>query len=231
WMVTNLGRYLPGKIWQLSGLAVYMRQRRQAGGIALVAALVSQILILATGAGLGLAVAGGWLASGRLPVSIAAVGLSLVGLAVLLRPDMIRRLAEWITVRVGEETPQEADLSRGILLRASAGLVLCWAVYGIGLWCLWRGVGGIGGPDPVLWTGIFAAAYVVGYLALFAPGGIIVREGVLVALLVEVAVVSGPVAAGIAIAARLLAVATELLAVGIAWGLPGGGQYPEVRSE
>ena len=57
------------------------------------------------------------------------------------------------------------------------------------------------------------------------------REGVLVALLIEVAAVSGPTAAGIAIAARLLAVASELLAVGVAWILPGGDRYPEVESE
>ena len=220
WMITNLGRYVPGKIWQLSGLAVYMRQRSQAGGVALVAALVFQVLVLATGAGLGLAVVGAWLAHGRLFVSVAAIGLSIVGLGVLLRPDVIQRLAAWVSVRVGEVVPPKAELGRGVLLRGSASLVLCWAMYGFGLWCLWRGVGAIGGPDPLLWTGMFAAAYVVGYLALFAPGGIIVREGVLVALLVEVAVVSGPTAAGVAIAARLLAVTSELVGVGVAWGLP-----------
>jgi len=219
WMITNLGRYVPGKIWQLSGLAVYMRQRSQAGGIALVAALAFQVLVLATGAGLGLAVVGAWLANGRLFVSAAAIGLSTVGLGVLLRPDVIQRLAAWVSVRVGEVVPPSARLGRGVLLKGSASLVVCWATYGFGLWCLWRGVGAVGGPDPLLWTGMFAAAYVVGYLALFAPGGIIVREGVLVALLVEVAVVSGPTAAGVAIAARLLAVTSELVAVGVAWGL------------
>jgi uncharacterized membrane protein YbhN (UPF0104 family) len=221
WMVTNLGRYVPGKVWQLSGLAIYMRQLRQAGGIALVAALTFQVLTLATGAGVGLAVVGGWLARGELWISLAAVALSGMGLAVALHPDVIRRLGVWLTVRMGESSPPETVLSRGVLLRGSTILILSWVVYGLGLWCLWRGVGSVGGPDPVLWTGIFAAAYVIGYLALFAPGGIIVREGVLVALLVEVAAVSGPTAAGIAIMARLLAVASELAAVGVAWGLPG----------
>lgn len=231
WLVTNLGRYVPGKIWQLSGLAVYMRQRHQAGGIALVAVLTFQVLILATGVGVGLAIVGGGLANDKILVSIAIVGLSAAGLAVLLRPDVIHRVTAWITVRAGETQLPVAELSRGVVLRAAAVLVLSWAIYGFGLWCLWRGVGNVGGPDQVLWTGIFAAAYVVGYLALFAPGGIIVREGVLVALLIEVAAVSGPTAAGIAIAARLLAVASELLAVGVAWGLPRGDRYSEVESE
>lgn len=229
WIVTNLGRYVPGKIWQLSGLAVYMKHRSQSGAVALAAALILQVLILATGAGFGLAVVGGWLARGHLLLSILAVGLSISGLAVMLRPDVIRRLAAWITVRVGESQPPEARMNRGVMLRASAILGLTWAIYGFGLWCLWRGVGNVGGPDPILWTGVFAAAYVVGYLALFAPGGIIVREGVLVALLIEVAAVSGPTAAGIAIMARLLAVASELMAVAVAWGIPGGRRQPEVQ--
>lgn len=230
WIVTNLGRYVPGKVWQLSGLAVYMRQRHQAGGVALLAALAFQVLTLATGAGIGLAVVGGWLARGQLPIALAAVGLSVAGLALVMRPSAIRRLAAWMAVRLGEEEPL-SELRAGTVFRGSATLLLAWMIYGVGLWCLWRGLGGVGGPDPVLWTGSFAAAYVVGYLALFAPGGIIVREGVLAALLMEVAGVSGLTAAGVAVVARLLSVASELLAVGVAWGLPGRSRNREVRGE
>ncbi len=43
WMTTNLGRYVPGKIWQLSGLALYMRDRRGAGAAALTAAGLYQV--------------------------------------------------------------------------------------------------------------------------------------------------------------------------------------------
>ena len=71
---------------------------------------------------------------------------------------------------------------------------------------------------PVL-TGVFAASYIVGYLVLVAPGGLVVREGAMTALLVEAGGLAVGVAAPVAIIARLWVVATELgaLAVVLAW--------------
>ena len=36
WVITNFGRYIPGKIWQLGGLAAYMKGRGDSGAAALV---------------------------------------------------------------------------------------------------------------------------------------------------------------------------------------------------
>ena len=33
WIASNLGRYIPGKVWQLAGLAAYMRARGRSGSV------------------------------------------------------------------------------------------------------------------------------------------------------------------------------------------------------
>ncbi len=53
WLTTNLGRYIPGKVWQLSGLALYMRAQSGTGAAALTAAALYQVLVLATGLAVG----------------------------------------------------------------------------------------------------------------------------------------------------------------------------------
>ena len=92
--------------------------------------------------------------------------------------------------------------------------------YGVGLLLLLRGVG-------VAWevmqipalTGIFAASYVIGYLVLVAPGGLVVREGAMTALLVDLGGLALGVAAAVAIMARVWMVVTEFVALALvlAW--------------
>ena len=225
WMITNLGRYIPGKLWQLSGLALYMRENRQAGAAALTAAALFQVLVLGTGIAVAAASLGAELVRGGAVVPIAAV--ILLVLVVLLRPSLTGRAAGALARRFGESAAAGSP-GAGALWLAVGGLVLAWLVNGAGLWCVWRGAGG--GPAPGVFTmsGVFAASYVAGYLVLFAPGGLVVREGAMAGLLAATAGVPVSVGAAVAVLARLWAVASELLATGIAGaGISASGARDE----
>jgi uncharacterized membrane protein YbhN (UPF0104 family) len=214
WMTTNLGRYIPGKIWQLSGLALYMRERRGAGAAALTAAGLYQALVLGTGVAVAASTLGGqFLADGALLPTIILLGALLV---VLLQPSIASRISTALASRF-DESPPEAPLGRGALWAATSGLVAAWLVNGLGLWCVWRGAGGSVDPGPLTMAGVYSAAYVAGYIVLFAPGGLVVREGALAALLAVTAGVPASVGVAVAILARLWTTATELLGVGIVW--------------
>jgi len=219
WMITNLGRYIPGKLWQLSGLALYMREHRHAGAAALTAAALFQVLVLGTGVAVAAVTLGAELLRGSAAWPIAAAIVLM--LVVLLRPSLTGRAAEVLARRFGEAAPLEAP-GAGALWAATGGLVLAWLTNGAGLWCVWRGAGG--GIEPGVFTmaGIFAASYVAGYLVLFAPGGLVVREGAMAGLLAATAGVPVSVGAAVAVLARLWAVSTELLATGIAWVVTAG---------
>lgn len=221
WTWTNLGRYLPGRVWQLSALTLYLREKRQIGGIGLGSNLTLQVLLLAIGAAVAFAVLGLRLAEGRVAVAGTALGVTTLALVVALRPSMVARLSAWMGGLMGEPDVT-VHPRRAALWEAAALVVLSWFVNGLSLWLLWRGVGASAGPDPWFWTGAFAAAYLAGYVALFAPAGLVVREGALALVLVNFGGIGAAAAAGIAILARLLGIGSELVAAGLAQLLPAG---------
>jgi hypothetical protein len=86
--------------------------------------------------------------------------------------------------------------------------VIAWLGYGTALWLLAQAVL----PDSQLAPGAaiagFAASYVAGLLALFAPGGLLIREGLLVLMLQDS--IGLGAATALAIASRVLLTITEL---------------------
>lgn len=202
WCLSNLGRYLPGKVWSIAALAVLAQRAGVAGWASAASALVMQVLALGTGA---------------LVVSIGAPGvatpLTLVGAlcvaafltVALVWEPMLERFVH--LVRPGT---QFRALPVGTALLAGAVALMSWVGYGMAFLMLARGIFG----DIVLSvfqaTGVFAAGYIVGLLALFAPGGIGVRELVFVAMLAPILGSGGALA--LSLAARILLTATEALA-------------------
>jgi hypothetical protein len=229
WLASNLGRYLPGKVWQLAGLAAYVRGRGDSAAAALSSSLALQAITLLTGAAFGLILAGGS-ALGIADDAIPRLGLLLVALTLLLHPASIRAVTRVAARLMGEDAPARSPRVRS-LVRAAAALCIVWCLHGAGFWLLLRGVAGEGHLPLGLATGVFATSYVVGYLILVAPGGLVAREGAMATLLVALRVVPWGAAVGLAGAARLWTVATELTALTFAAALrtarPGRNYHQE----
>jgi uncharacterized membrane protein YbhN (UPF0104 family) len=86
--------------------------------------------------------------------------------------------------------------------------LVAWLGYGLALWLLALAVQPHAVPDPGAAIAAFAASYVAGLVFLLAPGGLLVREGLLFAML-QGTIGPGP-AAVLAIASRILLTITEL---------------------
>ncbi len=223
WMVTNLGRYIPGKIWQLAGMAAYLKSTRGQGSSGLLSAVVFQLVGLSTGAAVAAAVLGTRLGpavgmEGNAPI-IGAVVLA-VCLMLLLHPSVVERLTRWMAARMHEEV-QFGRLRVSDLIGAGAGLLIAWGVYGLGFRALLMGVGWSAAPGSVALAGVFAAAYVAGYLVLFSPGGLVVREGAIAALLVGLTPISAITAGAFAVLARVWVTASELVALALLVAIGG----------
>lgn len=222
WMATNLGRYIPGKVWQLSGLALHLRRTGGSGALALSSSLGYQVVTLLTGAAVALLTLGGDLAAAHSGSPLVWAG-AVVVLALLLHPALLRR-ATSLAARLTREEAHEAVAPRGRDLGAAGvALVLSWAAYGFGFWCLMRGLWSVSPVGILTATGVFAASYVAGYLVLLAPGGLVVREGAMTALLLALTPLAATSAAAVAIAARVWTVASELVGVGGAAALARRG--------
>jgi uncharacterized membrane protein YbhN (UPF0104 family) len=88
--------------------------------------------------------------------------------------------------------------------------VLVWGAYGAAFVLLLMGLGFPGGFMEL--APPFAAAYVLGYIAVFAPAGIGIREGFLIAFLRPEL---GAGAVGVAVLARVWMTAVELIPAGV----------------
>jgi len=222
WLTTNLGRYIPGKVWQLSGLALHLRRTGGSGALALSCSLGYQVVTLVTGAAVAVATLGGDLASAHAGGPWAWSG-AVVVLALLLHPALLR-VATRAAARVTREETGDIGAPRGRdLAVAAAALVASWALYGVGFWCLLRGLWSTAPLGLPVAMGVFAASYVAGYVVLLAPGGLIVREGAMTALLVALTPLGPAAAAAAAVAARLWTMASELLGLGAAAAAGRGG--------
>lgn len=177
-LVANLGRYVPGKVVQVAGLAVLARRAGMSGVRATGAAIVAQILNL-----IGAAILGGWVAY-QMNGSNGAVGLAaglgaVLALVAFLYFGGAEVLLRWTLERVGHSGELPRATGRRLLLLVP-GYILNWIVFGAAFASL---AAGLGLPIPFLFaTTAFAAAYFAGYIS-FLPAGIGVREGSLVFLL------------------------------------------------
>ncbi len=217
WFVSNLGRYLPGKLWAIGAMGVMAQRAGVRPIVATGSAIVINLVNLIAGVGV-VAVTGGSLlqddrfsavgqGGGKGFIVIGAVVLAImVAAAPRLLPPLLR-LAEQVTgksVSIGP-VPQ-----RPIWVAAGAS-VIAWVLYGVAFWLFAAGVtpsatGPIGG-----YIAVFTASYLLGYVILLAPGGLGVRETALAAFLEQLHLAVGGPALLVAVASRLWLTLTEVL--------------------
>jgi hypothetical protein len=206
-----LGKYVPGKIWSLiAGVYLFSKegipQPIAATCILLFTSLniaAGFVITLLTGFPAAIGFVGTWL----------VIGLTLTILIVvsprILYP-MINYFLRWTRrpqINAGLKT---LSLYRVLLIMGAANVI-----YGLGFACLARSFADVPSDRALGLVGLMVFAEVSGFLALFAPAGIGVREGILIAGLTPLI---GPGAAIIISgAARVWGTALEFIIIGLGW--------------
>ncbi|HEX7024158.1 MAG TPA: lysylphosphatidylglycerol synthase domain-containing protein [Gemmatimonadales bacterium] len=210
WVLSSMGKYLPGKIWAVAGMAMLAQRRGAPPWAATASAILLQVVSIATGAVIVGVTSLGALESAQ-PGSEELVGLilalALAGLAAVLWPPVATRLVGLVPGKREERvSPSPGAVAFGIAANAAA-----WITYGLALWLLARGVLPAAGLEIADAIGAFAASYIAGLLFLLAPGGLGVRESVLVILLSPRVGLANALA--LAAVSRLGMTAADILAV------------------
>ena len=184
WTIANLGKWIPGKFWQVGVMGSMAADH----GISPVAATGAAVLgtLLNVGAGFGIASVTGAAALDTIHPGLALVARGaavafLIGVLALpwVLPRVLDLLARWRRVPVATQQLTARDVWLATVLNAAA-----WIGYGLAFACFARGVTtGVSG-DPALFVAVYTASYLIGYLALISPGGLGFREVALVAFLV-----------------------------------------------
>jgi glycosyltransferase 2 family protein len=211
-MIANLGRYVPGKVWQIAGLAALAKTRGVPPSVAGAAAVMGQVIALAGATVVGLAVFFGpneaWRAYGE--VGLLATTLLLLLISIPGTLDALVRLLFRMT-KGDAPTRRYGRSTFGV--RWLIFYVLNWSLYAGAFWLLYLGLQPF---EPFVRIGpAFAAAYVIGYVTLIAPAGVGVRES---AIIVFLSPVTTPgTAAALAVVARAWTTAVELVPAGFFW--------------
>jgi len=225
WFVSNLGRYLPGKLWQIAGMAVMARTEGIPAGGAAASGVLGIVICMLAGAVVGLVlfpagVAGDY----AYLLSWAWVGLP-VALA-FLHPWLLNRLLSLIS-RPGGKPQIQRKLRFGELVIWFVLNLGVWLAYGLSFHYFILSVIPDAGLSVSDSAGIYAVGYIIGFLAVFAPGGLGVRELLFVGLLA--ASLGELRATVVALISRIWLTLAELVPLSVmllAGGLPGKMQAP-----
>ncbi len=207
--VGQLGKYVPGSLWPVvaqmeMGRDAGVPRQRSASAIALT-------ILVYLGAGLLIGAA-------LLPFSpgaqryrwVAAVAVLIVA---GLHPRILNPVIARLLVVVGRPPLEHPVSGRGI--GAALGWsVLSWTLFGVHVDLLAHDLGADARATLPLAVGGFALAWSVGFLAVLAPAGAVVREAALIAVLAPQ--LDKPGALVVAAASRLLMLGGDLVTAGVA---------------
>jgi len=206
-----LGKYVPGKIWSMiAGLYLFSKE-----GIPqhIAATCIMLFTSLNLAAGLVITLLFG------IPAVIGFVGIWLViGLAltilIVVSPRILYPMINYF-LRWARRPQIDAGLTTLSLYCVLLIMVASNVIYGFGFACLVRSFADFPSDQTLRLVGLMVFAEVSSFLVLFAPAGIGVREGILIAGLTPL------IGAGAAIvisgAARVWGTALEFIIIGLGW--------------
>jgi len=214
--LSNLGRYIPGKVAQLFGILYFAKE----AGVPPERAGASFVLIqlFAIPASLLIYVVAALFAPDLLDERFAMLNtdstLILLALFVVIsallivRPQIFFGIINRLLRKFGRPT-LDLQLDKKVASQLFLGYSFGWICYGLAFWLFLTGIVDTTRVGIIAAVGLYNAAYQIGYLALFAPGGLGPRELVMGFLLTPF---FGPVAPAIAVMARLWTIVIDILA-------------------
>ena len=219
--LANLGRYIPGKIWQMFGV-IYLGKKEgiteeeamTSFGLTQVFAIPSAFLssLIFLGAYpkvLAQYADAPFLSTG---VIVAAGVVLILSLLIVIFPRVLEGALNRMFA-LAKRPPIHLRLNKSLAAAIYGGYFLAWSLYGLSFWLFVKGI--TVQATPLLpMAGIFIIAYQIGYLFLFAPGGVGPREAVMTMMLAPF--FGAGVPAAIAIAARLWLIAAEAISAVVA---------------
>jgi len=212
WFISNLGRYVPGKVWLVLVMLYLLEKENVPKSKGFSVAILAQALSSMA----GILVMIGFvkyefyqkLFSQSLWFLFVLIAFVLGVIILIFYPGLLQRVIN-SGLRFFKKEKISLDYKPKNLLFYLLSYVGCWFLFGFCFLIFIKSI--TPAPFEIYFgvTGAFAGSVTIGFLAFFTPGGIGVREGLLVALLSPY--FSAPVATLIALLSRLWVTLAELL--------------------
>lgn len=179
--VTQLGKYIPGKVWFTLGRMSLCRQEGISEAKTMVSVILEIVLsLLAALLLLGLAVL--FIPRAVIPSSLYLLFALVPACLALASPPLLNRLLRIVLPRLRQPV-FALQLSYWKLLLIITMYLADWTLQGIGSWLLINSFYPLSFAYLPVIIGGFAVSWMIGFLLLVAPAGLGVREGVLTLIL------------------------------------------------
>jgi uncharacterized membrane protein YbhN (UPF0104 family) len=214
WFVSNLGKYVPGKVWQIGAMWKMAERRGVSPAASVGSSLVINLVNIITGFALVLMTGAGALETSGADPTLArrtafvmvAIGVLAIAAAPLLLP-LAARLASAV-LRRPIQFPLLPAAARWV---AAAGPFASWGLYGRAFRVFTAALLGEATGGTSAYLAVYTASYLAGYLALVVPGGVGVREVVIIAAMQRFGLATVASATVVAWASRLWLTVLEIL--------------------
>ena len=235
-IVGHLGKYVPGKIFVVLIRSGLLKGPGVDTTICVLSIFLEGLMQMAVGALVVCAVILGWsIQTGDQNLLLGSLFLfCLVGIPIF--PPCFKLGVKIIGVKKFSDEVQKVDqLSWKTFLFGVPLMIGYWLLLGLSFWCVLRGVG-LNAPFAAAWPSALlaiTASMVAGFVLVVAPGGMGVREAIIVSLLTAplAAFTDTPEAAAAVSAAvlRILWIVVELICAGAFFlVIPGPGKKTEI---
>ncbi|MGB3976387.1 MAG: lysylphosphatidylglycerol synthase domain-containing protein [bacterium] len=200
-------KYMPGKIWGVTGRIVLAKRDGIPEGTNVLSIILESLFLMTSSSIIGLLVLSRLL---LMPWEIQVLLLLSPSVLVFLHPKMIHRAVKILSRRFPDYVVPLEDVPKfGMILRLLMQYSFVWVFHGLGFWFLLKMLDPLGKEYILLSMGGNSLAWLVGFLAVFTPAGLGVRELILTRLSSGI-VKAGPAAAA-AVLSRVIIILCELI--------------------
>jgi hypothetical protein len=207
WFVSNLGKYVPLKVWSIAVMGSLAQEQGISPAAAMGSSVVVQLVNLVTGFGVFF-IAGAHVMDVPAGAMAGVIGL---GAVLFVAPWLVPAGVRLLNSATGRQVTLP-HLPPSAIWWAAAGTALAWVLYGVAFQLFAAGMmdapasGTLGD-----WTAVFIGPYLVGFIAIVAPGGIGVREVAMAEALQRTGLAVGAVAALLVVSSRVWLTILEII--------------------
>ena len=209
-VLSGLGKYIPGKIWIITMRSTYLVRQSVSLAKILVASAVEHVFIIISALLLFLITTKN--VSGILNPTLSLLIILLLS-PMLFFPNKIHRFVNWM-LKYFKRDSLPVWINRRDSVKCLLMFTFVWLVLGTGVFMTTSSFYPSVATSQIFQiSGLYAISAVIGILAIFAPGGIGVREGVFIVGLKTIVPLDHALL--IAVAVRLLTTVSQLTISGI----------------
>ncbi|MGQ9629865.1 MAG: lysylphosphatidylglycerol synthase domain-containing protein [bacterium] len=207
WVLSQLGRYIPGKLWLVLG-KFYFAQEAGISRITVSASIVVELTADLAGGMfvflLSLPFFGSLAWMGRMYFAFAIIPISLI----LLHPRILEGGINF-GLKMAKKEPVTLPLRYRDVLGIVGFFTFRWFIQGGSFFLLIGSVHRVAGEVFLIAAGTFSISWILGFLSFFAPSGLGVREGIMALLLARY--LPSPLELIVPFLSRIVLTSTEFL--------------------